>query len=179
MASSVGVSTGSSLVKSWSKLFTSRLVFCGDSKTHIGDTSESALCCHLVVVKQPCFSRCFTAGFGQASRVCSYDAGFKGRFHFSLLQQHPVDLPEEGVILDGLLAALAHHAAQTLGRVLGHELNAHTQACGINVFHLLLVQFPLPHLYSVLCPLMEQHGRFYYNTKTACSSFSPLLSASH
>lgn len=55
--------------------------------------------------------------------VGSYDARFKGRLDFSLLQQHPVDLPEEGVSLDGLLAALAHHAAQTLGRVLGHELD--------------------------------------------------------
>lgn len=61
-------------------------------------------------------------------RACgrgTYDAGFKGRFDFSLLQQDPVDLSEEGVVLDGLLAALAHHAAQTLGRVLGHELNTH------------------------------------------------------
>lgn len=59
--------------------------------------------------------------------VGSYDARFKGRLDFSLLQQDPVDLPEEGVSLDGLLAALAHHAAQTLGRVLGHELNTRTQ----------------------------------------------------
>ncbi len=59
--------------------------------------------------------------------VCvSYNPGFKGWFDFSLLQQDPVDLSEEGVGLDGLLAALAHHAAQTLGRVLGHELHVHT-----------------------------------------------------
>lgn len=59
----------------------------------------------------------------------SYNSGFKGWFDFSLLQQDPVDLSEEGMGLDGLLTALAHHAAQTLGRVLGHELhtNTHTQ----------------------------------------------------
>lgn len=61
-----------------------------------------------------------------AYECVSYNPGFKGRFHFSLLQQDPVDLPEEGVGFDGLLAALAHRAAQSLGRVLGHELHAKT-----------------------------------------------------
>lgn len=56
----------------------------------------------------------------------SYNPGLKGRFDFSLLQQDPVDLSEEGVGLDGLLTALAHHAAQTLGWVLGHELHTNT-----------------------------------------------------
>lgn len=62
------------------------------------------------------------------SRV-AYNTGFKGRFDFPLLQQHPVDLSEEGMGLDALLTALAHHAAQALGRVLGHKLhtNKHTQ----------------------------------------------------
>lgn len=53
----------------------------------------------------------------------SYNPGFKGWFDFSLLQQYPVDLSEEGVGLDGLLATLGHDAAQTLGRVLCHELH--------------------------------------------------------
>lgn len=53
----------------------------------------------------------------------SYNTGFKGRFDFSLLQQNPVDLSEERMGLDGLLTALAHHTAQTLGRILSHELH--------------------------------------------------------
>ena len=68
--------------------------------------------------------------------VCvSYNPGFEGRFHFSLLQQNPVDLSEEGVGLDGFLAALAHHTAQTLGRVLCHELHTktHTSLSGITL----------------------------------------------
>lgn len=57
----------------------------------------------------------------------SYNPGFKGWFHFSLLQQDPVNLSEEGMGLDGLLTALVHHAAQTFGRILGHELHTNTQ----------------------------------------------------
>lgn len=57
--------------------------------------------------------------------VCAYNPWFKRRLDFSLLQQGPVDLSEEGMSLDGLLAALAHHAAQTLGRVFGHKLHTH------------------------------------------------------
>lgn len=56
------------------------------------------------------------------SGASSYNAGLKGRFDLPLLQQDPVDFSEEGVGLDGFLAALAHHAAQALGWVLGHEL---------------------------------------------------------
>ncbi len=59
-------------------------------------------------------------------RVCPYNSGFKGWFHFPLLQQDPVDLSEEGVGLDGLLTALVHHAAQTFGWVLCHELHRNT-----------------------------------------------------
>lgn len=67
---------------------------------------------------------CKTVACVSSCRVCvSYNPGFKGWFDFSLLQQYPVDLSEEGVGLDGLLATLAHDAAQTLGRVLCHELH--------------------------------------------------------
>lgn len=67
------------------------------------------------------------SGGCRCARACvSYNSGFKGRLDFPLLQQDPVDLSEEGVALDGLLAALGHHAAQTLGRVLGHELHTNT-----------------------------------------------------
>lgn len=61
-------------------------------------------------------------------RVCvTYNSGFKGWFDFSLLQQDPVNLSKESMGLDGFLAALAHHAAQTLCRVFGHELHTNTQ----------------------------------------------------
>lgn len=67
----------------------------------------------------------------QFAGVCvSYDSGFKGWLDLPLLQQDPVDLSEEGMGLDGLLAALGHHAAQPFGRVLGHELHqTHTFDC--------------------------------------------------
>lgn len=61
----------------------------------------------------------------------SYNSGFKGGLDLPLLQQDPVDLSEEGMALDGLLAALGHHAAQTFGRVLGHELHTNTQSSKI------------------------------------------------
>lgn len=72
----------------------------------------------------------------------SYNSGFEGRFDFSLLQQDPVDLSEEGMGLDGLLAALAHHAAQTLRRVLGHEL--HTQTIHVVFERTLANKHPAP-----------------------------------
>lgn len=69
----------------------------------------------------------WTSVWGHNCECVSYNSRFKGRFDFSLLQQDPVDLSEEGMGLDGLFAALAHHAAQTLGRVLGHELHTSTR----------------------------------------------------
>ena len=59
--------------------------------------------------------------------VWTHNAWFERRPDLPLLQQRPVDLSEEGVGLDGLLAALAHNTAQTLGWVLCHELHKNTQ----------------------------------------------------
>lgn len=39
-----------------------------------------------------------------------------------LLQEHPVNLLEERVLLDGVLAILCRHTAQALVGVLSHEL---------------------------------------------------------
>lgn len=52
----------------------------------------------------------------------AYNARFKGGLDPPLLQQDPVDLSEEGMDFDGFLQPLGHHTAQTLTRVLCHEL---------------------------------------------------------
>lgn len=83
------------------------------------------------------------------SLCVSYNPGFKGWFDFSLLQQDPVNLPEEGMSLDGLLTALAHHAAQAFGRVLGHELHIKTHT--ISTFNLKLYCLKTHPLFKTLC----------------------------
>lgn len=50
----------------------------------------------------------------------SYHFGFERRLNLSVLQTFPVDASEEGVFSDVPLALGA--AAQTLGRVFGHQL---------------------------------------------------------
>lgn len=52
----------------------------------------------------------------------TYNARFERRLDLLLLQEQPVNLLEERVLLDGLLTVLRHHAAQALVGVLGHEL---------------------------------------------------------
>ena len=48
--------------------------------------------------------------------------GPERRLHGSVLHVDPVDGLEEGVVLDGLLAAVRGHAAQALRHVFVHEL---------------------------------------------------------
>ena len=57
----------------------------------------------------------------------TYDTWFKGGPDFSLLQQGPVYLFEEGVQFDGVLQPVSQHAAQPLGGTLGHELDTHAE----------------------------------------------------
>lgn len=52
----------------------------------------------------------------------TYNARFERWLDFLLLQEQPVDLLEERVLLDGILTVLRCHAAQALVGVLGHEL---------------------------------------------------------
>lgn len=52
----------------------------------------------------------------------TYNSRLEGGLDFLLLQQHPVDLLEERVLLDGVFPILCRHTAQALVRVLGHEL---------------------------------------------------------
>lgn len=52
----------------------------------------------------------------------TYNSRFEGWLDLLLLQEHPVDLLEERVLLDGVLAILCCHTAQALVGVLGHEL---------------------------------------------------------
>lgn len=52
----------------------------------------------------------------------TYNSRFEGRLDLLLLQEHPVDLLEERVLLDGILTVLRRHTAQALVGVLGHEL---------------------------------------------------------
>lgn len=58
----------------------------------------------------------------QSAPGSTYNSRFEGRLDLLLLQEHPVDLLEERVLLDGVLAVLGCHTAQALVRVLGHEL---------------------------------------------------------
>lgn len=50
-----------------------------------------------------------------------FNSRFEGRLDLLLLQEHPVDLLEERVLLDGILTVLRRHTAQALVGVLGHE----------------------------------------------------------
>lgn len=52
----------------------------------------------------------------------TYNSRLEGRLDFLLLQQDPVNLLEERMLLDGIFPVLRCHAAQALVRVLGHEL---------------------------------------------------------
>lgn len=54
--------------------------------------------------------------------MSTYNARFEGRLDLLLLQEQPVNLLEEWVLLDGVLTILRCHAAQALVGVLGHEL---------------------------------------------------------
>lgn len=56
------------------------------------------------------------------SYMPTYNARFEGRLDLLLLQEQPVNLLEERVLLDGVLTVLRRHAAQALVGVLGHEL---------------------------------------------------------
>lgn len=52
----------------------------------------------------------------------TYNSRLEGGLDFLLLQQHPVNLLEEGVLFDGVFPVLCRHTAQALVRILGHEL---------------------------------------------------------
>lgn len=52
----------------------------------------------------------------------TYNSWLEGGLDFLLLQQDPVDLLEEWVLLDGIFPILCCHTAQALVGVLGHEL---------------------------------------------------------
>lgn len=54
--------------------------------------------------------------------MSTYNARFEGRLDLLLLQEQPVNLLEEWVLLDGVLTILRCHAAQAFVGVLGHEL---------------------------------------------------------
>ena len=45
-------------------------------------------------------------------RKATYNLRLERRFDFSLLQVLPLDVPEEGVVLDGLLPAVCLHSVQ-------------------------------------------------------------------
>ena len=54
----------------------------------------------------------------------NYNFGSEGRLNLSLFEVLPFDVPEEGVVLDGLLATMGSHAAKALVHVLLHELES-------------------------------------------------------
>ena len=52
----------------------------------------------------------------------AYNFWLEGRFDLSGFEGVPIDVPEEGMCPDGVLAALRLHAPQSLLRVFRHEL---------------------------------------------------------
>lgn len=52
----------------------------------------------------------------------TYNSWLEWGLDFLLLQQDPVNLLEERMLLDGVFPVLRCHTAQALVRVLGHEL---------------------------------------------------------
>lgn len=68
---------------------------------------------------------CVVGGRGSAERS-TYSLWLEGRLDLLAFQLVPVDVAEEGVLLDVALPLWA--AAQPLGRVLGHELRGEKAA---------------------------------------------------
>lgn len=80
----------------------------------------------------------------------TYHFGLEWRLYLPVLKAFPVDTSEEGVFLDVPLSLRA--AAQTLGRVLGHQLlivrNKEEQR-GYDDSHRSCIDFHIPFLSSI------------------------------
>lgn len=83
-------------------------------QTLLGETPPWA-CSHTPGTKVP-------ADRGGQGLGPTYNSRLEGGLDFLLLQQHPVNLLEEGVLFDGVFPVLCRHTAQALVRILGHEL---------------------------------------------------------